>query len=265
MDVVFFDVGQGDAVLITGPEDRRLLVDTGPRSPDGSAAAYTILPYLRQRGVEHLETVVITHPDEDHLGGLPAILRELSVGRVLHSGQRADTDLYEESRALLEKKGTRSRSVDRGDQFQVGGSIVARVLGPPQKPDRWGIENENGASVVLHLAYGRTDVLLPGDVERAAEQGLVQTYGDQLASHVVKVPHHGSETSSTPAFVEAAADESVQTRAVVSVGADNPYGMPDSTVLSRWQSRVDTVYSTARTGAVWFRSDGVSIQGVEWQ
>jgi competence protein ComEC len=265
MDVIFFDVGQGDAVLVTGPDDHRLLVDTGPGSPSGSAAAYTVLPYLRQRGVEHLETVVITHPDGDHLGGLPAILQEMSVGRVVHSGQEAETDLYRESRQLLEKTDTPSRAAERGDQFRVGPSITARVLGPPQHPDRWGIESENGSSVVVHLTYGTTQILLPGDAEGRAEQSLVQTYGGQLASDVVKVPHHGSKTSSTDAFVKTATEGEKQTRAVVSVGEDNRYGMPDSTVLNRWRLHADTVHSTAETGAVWVRSDGQEINAVEWQ
>ena len=265
LDVLFFDVGQGDAVLVTTPGGERLLVDTGPQSPTGSAAvSSTVLPYLRRRGVGHLDLVVITHPDEDHLGGLPALLKEVSIGRVLHSGQRAETDLYRRSRRLLRRRDVPAAPVDRGDAFPVGGSVRVQVLGPPVRPGRRGVDGENGRSVVLHLAYGHADVLLPGDVEVAAERDLVRTYGGQLASRIVKVPHHGSETSSTEGFVERVVSER-GTEAVVSVGESNPFGMPDSSVVARWRSNGAHVRTTARAGAVWLRSDGRKVWEVEWK
>ena len=265
LDLVFFDVGQGDALLVCAPGGKHVLVDTGPRSAGGSAAVtYSVLPFLKQRGIRHLEAVVVSHPDGDHLGGLPQILRAVSVGQVLHSGQQVDTDLYERTRRLMEEHGVSERAVERGDGFRFGSARV-QVLGPPAHPSRQGIESENGQSVVLHLTYGQTDVLLPGDVEADAEQDLVRTYGQQLGSRVVKVPHHGSETSSTPPFVGAAVDTSAGTRAVVSVGRSNQFGMPDEQVLARWRDAGASVRSTAEGGAVWLRSDGEDVWSVRWQ
>jgi competence protein ComEC len=266
LDVLFFDVGQGDAILITTPAERRVLVDTGPRYGPGRAAlSSAVLPYLEQRGIHHLETVVISHPDEDHLGGLPALLREMSVGRVLHSGQESDTDLFRESRRLLNRRSVPATSVRRGEHYSLGRHVRMRVLGPPTRPARRGIESENGCSVVVRLVYGRVSVLLPGDVEKAAERDLVRTYGHQLAGQVVKVPHHGSETSSTPAFVRAATSGEVSPFAVVSVGRPNRFGMPSPKVLSRWKSEGARVRSTARRGAVWLRADGESVWRVSWK
>ena len=264
LDVLFFDVGQGDAVLVTTPKDRRLLIDTGPRSLSGDpAASYSVLPYLRKRGVDRLDAVVITHPDADHLGGLPKILREMSVGHVYHSGQRADTDLYLQTRRLLQKRAVPTTALVRGDEISLGKGVRAEVLGPPPHPSRRGIETENGASVVLRLSYGTVDVLFPGDIEAQAEANLVRTYGSQLDSRVVKVPHHGSKTSSTSTFVRAASTK--ETRAVVSVGQSNRFGMPSSRVLSRWRSMGDTVRTTARRGAVWLRTDGTDVWSVRWK
>lgn len=265
LDLLFFDVGQGDAVLVTTPDRRRLLVDTGPTGGSSSAAAYAIMPYLKQRGVEHLERVVVTHPDADHLGGLPSLLRSVSVGRVLHSGQQVHTDLYRRSRRLLRTKDVDQRALDRGDSLSLGPHVQTTVLGPPRRPARHGIDNENGASVVMNLSYGRVDVLLPGDIEEAAEQDLVGAYGDQLASEVVKVPHHGSETSSTDPFVEAVTDETTHPHAVVSVGRSNRFGMPSANVISRWASRGADVSSTAHRGAVWLRTDGRRVWQVQWK
>jgi len=264
LDVLFFDVGQGDAVLMSTPSEKHILVDTGPQSFGGeSTVAYSVVPYLEQRGIDHLEAVVITHPDGDHLGGLPTLLESVSVGQVLHSGQEVKTDLYRQTRGLLQRRGIPSRSVDRGDRFLFG-AVRLQVLGPPGCPRQHGIDSENGQSVVLHVAYGRTDVLLPGDIEANAEQNLVRTYGSRLASRIVKVPHHGSQTSSTPAFVQASIDSLRGTAAVVSVGRSNRFGMPDAQVLSRWRQHA-SVYTTSQRGAVWMRSDGVDVWRVQWK
>jgi competence protein ComEC len=261
LDVIFFDVGNGDAALVSTPLDRHILIDTGPRSPSGSAASYSVLPYFRQQGIRHLDAVLITHPDEDHLGGLPSILREVSVGRVFRSGRSADTELYAETRRVLEEQKVSTRQVERGDTLSVGSSVQLQVLGPPG-PDTFGSVNE--ASVVSRLVYGRTEMLFPGDVEAQAEGVLVRTYGRSLRSDLVKVPHHGSKTSSTSSFVRSVSDSS-ETHAVVSVGEENPHGMPHRVVMNRWQEAVEDVHRTSVRGAVWMRADGEDVWRVRWK
>ena len=263
LDTVFFDVGQGGATLISTPSDRHILVDTGPWSPGGGAAEFTILPYLERWGIRRLHTVVITHPDEDHLGGLPALLRETSVGRVVHNGRPADTELYAEVQGLLEQKKIPQRAVRRSDTLSVDPAVRLQVLSPPQHPSRYGIDDRNEASVVLRLEYGGIDALLPGDIEAAAERNLVRTYGKQLKSRLVKIPHHGSPTSSTPEFVRAASGQ--DGFAVVSVGRGGQYGMPSERVLSRWGNHQMNVRSTAKGGAVWIRTDGKRVWEVNWK
>lgn len=264
LDLVFFDVGQGDAVLVSTPGDRHMLVDTGPHSPSGGAAKDAVLPYLERWGIRKLDVVVVTHSDEDHLGGVPALLREVSVGRLVHNGRSASTDLYAETRRLLNKKGVSQKAVQRGDTLALGPAVRVQVLSPPRRPSRHGIEDKNDASVVLHLGCGEVDLLLPGDVEAAAERDLVRAYGRQLESRVVKVPHHGSETSSTPAFVRAASGAEKNSYAVVSVGQGEEYGMPNREVLSRWKEQVE-VRSTAQSGAVWMRTNGEALWEVRWK
>lgn len=266
LDLLFFDVGQGDAALITTPDKRRILVDTGPRYSTGSSAASTtILPFFERHGIEHVETVVITHPDEDHLGGLPSILGSVSVGQVVHSGQSVDTDLFKETRRAFDRHNIRHRAVQRGDTLSVDPAMHIEVLGPPQDPVENGIETENGRSVVLRLVFGRVDVLLPGDVETKAEYDLVRAYGAELASRVVKVPHHGSKTSSTERFVRASVDSTSGTRVVLSVGRRNQFGMPHRQVMSRWKKLDTDIYSTAEAGAVWLQSDGRDVWQKQWE
>ncbi|MFB6272589.1 MAG: DNA internalization-related competence protein ComEC/Rec2 [Salinibacter sp.] len=262
LDVVSFDVGQGGATLIRTPEERHVLVDTGPRSPEGSAAQFAILPYLERWGIRRLHTVVITHPDEDHLGGLPTLLREVPIGRVVRSGRTADTELYEEVQRLIQRKSVPQRIVRRGDTLALGSSVRAQVLSPPPRRD---IESRNNASVVLHLSYGEVDALFPGDVEFPAEQNLVRAYGSQLESRIVKVPHHGSSTSSSPSFVQRVSDGDDTSYAVVSVGREEQYGMPDSQVIARWKSHGMKVRSTAQAGAVWLSTDGQKVWEKRWR
>lgn len=265
LDMVFFDVGQGDAVLVSTPSDQHMLVDTGPYSPDGSAARYVILPYLERRGIDYLGTVVVTHPDEDHLGGLPEILREVSVGRVIRSGRAADTELYRRTQRLIARTGVPEVVARRGDTLRVSEAVRAQVLGPPANASKWGIDSRNGMSVVLHVAYGAVDALLPGDVERTAEGNLVGTYGEQLHSRLVKVPHHGSSTSSTKPFVKSIAGRVKAGLAVVSVGREEQYGMPSGRVLARWEASGLRVRNTASSGAVWVRTNGRGVWTVDWR
>lgn len=265
LDVLFFDVGQGDAALVSTPEGRHVLVDTGPHSPSGGAVEFSLLPYLERWGIHRLNDIIITHSDEDHLGGLPTLLREVPVGRVVHNGRPADTELYAETRRLLDRKGTPQRTVQRGDTLAISPSVRAQVLSPPPRPAHRGIEGRNSASVVLHLGYGEVDLLLPGDAESDAERDLVRTYGRQLESRVIKVPHHGSATSSSPDFVRAVSGARGESHAVVSVGQNEQYGMPSEEVLSRWRRRGANVHSTAQEGAVWIRTDGEEVWRSHWK
>ncbi|WP_263784285.1 DNA internalization-related competence protein ComEC/Rec2 [Salinibacter grassmerensis] len=261
LDVVFFDVGQGDAVLLKTSSDHHILIDTGPRSPSGAAAEYVVLPFLKRWGIRRLDLVVISHSDEDHLGGLPALLRAVKVSRLAHNGRSADTELYDETRRLLRQKSITHQPVERRDTLQVGPSIRVKVLSPPEQSS---FQTENNASVVLEVAYGDVNVLLPGDIEKAAERNLVRTYGEKLEGNVVKVPHHGSETSSHPAFVDSATD-STQTHAVVSVAQNQQYEMPNANVIRRWKVHGNRLHSTATSGAVWIKANGKATRRWQWR
>lgn len=139
-----------------------------------------------------------------------------------------------------------------------------QILAPPYDENAQ-IETRNNASVVLRVSYGNVDVLLPGDVEAKAEKNLVRKYGDQLESEVVKIPHHGSSTSSTPSFVQAVSGSDGGSYAVVSVGREDQYGMPHEIVLSRWKTHGTCMHSTAENGAVWMRTDGKGVWPVSWR
>lgn len=262
LDILFFDVGQSDAALIRTPDGRHLLVDAGLRTPHANAAEYTIMPHLRYAGIDALDAVLITHPDADHLGGLPTLLEAGVVNAVWDNGETSNRPLYDETIRWIEDRQTSHRTVRESDTLHIGDHTRVVGLGPPSSASSSDVQTSNDRSVVAALQYGSMQILFSGDVEARAEHWLTQTYGSALRSDVVTVPHHGSPTSSSMAFVNAVAHEN--THAVISAGRYNQFGFPDSTVVSRWESHAKAVHQTS-TGAVWLRTDGDSVWVVPWQ
>jgi competence protein ComEC len=256
LEVLFLDVGQGDAVLVSTPDGHHMLVDAGPSSPFSDAGESVVAPHLKHAGIDKIDVVVATHPDSDHLGGVPSVVEAVEVDRFIHSGRSSDSELFSRSRRILQEHGVMSSAVTAGDSISLGEHVAVDVLGPPDVSVS-GSWEENDASVVLMVSFGETRILLPGDVEHAGERWLVERFGNRLASDLVKAAHHGSSTSSTPAFVEAStSDSSRHPVAVIPVGRFNQFGMPVPDVLTRWQSRADSVFRTDTQGAVRVSSDG---------
>lgn len=262
VDVIFFDVGHGDAALVTLPNDKHILIDAGPRSPYSDAGRRTLLPHLRWAGISRLEMVVLTHADGDHIGGLPAVLRSVPVRRIVHNGRTSDTNLFREVQHVADSLSIPYAAVEAGDTLHVDSSVRLQVLAPIPG---FGGSGDNNVSVVVRLVYGKTCFLFTGDVEAETEAVLVQQFGSMMASDVVKVPHHGSSTSSTPPFVTRVTRPDTSSRAVVSVSRHGRFGLPDPSVIRRWNAYTDSVWVTGTGGAAWFRSDGSKVRFVEWQ
>ena len=257
LDVVFLDVGQGDATLIQTPHRRAVLVDAGVRSPYADEGTRTVLPHLQRYGVGRLDALVLTHADADHIGGAAAVLRAVPVGRLIVNGATGDSDLWREVIAAADSLGVPVQPVRAGDTLAVDPAVRLRVLGPAGPGG-----SPNDASVVLRIEHGQTRWLLTGDAETAGEGALVAQFGHDLGADVVKVGHHGSRTSSTPALVTAAGRPAF---AVVSVAQRNRYGLPDEEPLARWAAAGARVLLTSREGAVWLRSDGRHVRRVGWR
>ena len=257
LDVVFLDVGQGDATLLSTPGGDHILIDAGLRSPFVDEGERTILPHLERFGIARLDALVLTHADADHIGGARSVLQHIEVGRLVVNGQNGTSALWADVLHLADSLGVPVQPVGAGDTLAVDPAIRLRVLGPDGP-----MESPNDASVVLFVEHGTTRWLLTGDAEVSGEAALLTRFGERLATDVVKVGHHGSRTSSTPRMVEAAGRPQF---AVVSVARRNRYGLPDEEPIERWTATGAAVLHTSQEGAVWLRSNGETVERVSWR
>jgi competence protein ComEC len=242
------DVGQGDAIGLRTSRGRWLLVDAGRVWKGGDAGRSTIVPYIRRRGGE-VEAFVLTHPHADHVGGAATVLRALRPRTFYDAAFAGGGDAYRA--ALLAAKGKVSwRRVVPGDSIRVDGVTVTFLA--PDSAWTASLVDANEASTVTLIRVGAVRFLLTGDAERGEEAWLLERARDNLRADVLKVGHHGSATSTTPAFLAA-----VRPRvAVISVGAANLYGHPDVETLQSLAGIGAQVLRTDRMGSIVLRTDG---------
>jgi competence protein ComEC len=251
------DVGQGDSLLLITPDGKTLLVDGGGfgggphQAPqDFDIGEEVVSEALWSRGIRHLDAVALTHAHSDHMGGLPAVLRnfhpdELWVGNNPRFG--AYNALLTEAADLH----VRLRSLRAGDALTLGATQITVLA--PFRDYQPGPEPTNNDSLVLHMAYGATSVMLEGDAEAPIEQAMLAEAG--LQSTLLKVGHHGSVTSTRPEFLARVAPQ----WAIISCGPHNRYGHPRQEVLEELQADHVRTYRTDLNGATCFRLDGKGV------
>jgi competence protein ComEC len=248
------DVGQGDSLLLITPNGKTLLVDGGGHGggphqapQDFDIGEEVVSQVLWSRGIRHLDVVALTHAHSDHMGGLPAVLRNFHPAE-LWVGNNPRGGLYD---ALLDEAAglhIRVRSLQAGDAFAFGPTQVSVLA--PFRDYQPGAEPGNNDSLVLRVAYGATSVFLEGDAEAPIEQAMLAEPG--LASTLLKVGHHGSITSTRPEFLNRVAPQC----AVISCGLRNRYGHPRIEVLKALEAAKVRTFSTDINGVACFRLDG---------
>ena len=242
LTVTWLDVGQGDAAVIQCG-GQSMLIDGG--KPEKSSYIYA---WLQQHGLSYLDVIVATHVDADHIGGLSGALNYASVGTAYCPETTGTTETFQSFVKYLAQRGKQITVPTAGETFALGGAQV-QILGPLHRA-----EDSNDNSIVLKVSFGATSFLFTGDAERAEEQDLLNA-GVNLQSTVLKVGHHGSDTSTSYSFLRAVAPQ----YAVISVGAGNSYGHPTEAVLSRLRDAGVTTFRTDMQGEITAVSDGQTI------
>lgn len=228
LKVRFLDVGQGDCALISCG-GKNLLIDGGPR--EASSKIYSVLERLK---IDHIDYVIVTHPDADHCGGVPGALSYATCGTFYCSTATSDTKTWDKALAKLDSQGVSVTVPSAGESFSLGSAVVT-FLGPVQKSTE-----DNNNSIVLRIDHENHSFLFTGDAEEEEEQSMVSS-GCDLDVDVLKVGHHGSSSSTGSGFLAEVTPE----YAVVSVGSSNSYGHPTEQTLARLES----------SGAYLFRTD----------
>lgn len=245
--VTALDIGQGDAILIQTPDRREVLIDGGP-GPG-------IIPALerhRSFGDQDIDLVVATHPDSDHIGGLPQVLDTYRVQTILTTGVESNSAIDRRWRAAQDQEGAARHTVRAGESYQLGASLRLNILWPAED---WlkahPKASTNDTSIIIQIHCAGSTMMLTGDATTEVEDQLIESRFP-IHSAALKVGHHGSAYSTSSRFIRAVRPGV----AIISVGAKNRYGHPTAIVLSRLSNNDVQVRRTDLEGDVTLTSDG---------
>jgi len=257
LHVIICDVGQGDAAYIKFPDGKDMLIDGGPggKTPKVLGCLGTYMPLFDRT----IDIVVLTHPQEDHLGGLGEVMKRYEVKNFVHSDVGNTTFGYENIQKLITEKHITERIVGTGEKITIGTALISIVwpessfLAEKKASNVLGVSNVNDASVVLKLSYGMFDAVFPGDADSHVDSELTKyPLLDSDGIEVLKVPHHGSKTGMTDGFLQWLGPIKL---AVISVGK-NSYGHPAEETITRLEKNGAQVLRTDQEGNIELMSDG---------
>jgi competence protein ComEC len=247
LTVAFLDVGQGDAIYIEAPNGNQILIDGGPGTKTLRSLG-KVMPFYDRS----LDLVVATHPDQDHIGGLPAVLERMNILGVMTGDNPVDTGAYAVFEKIIDAKNIVRVFAHRGEKVILDEGVTLEILFPDRSTAGW---ETNTGSIVALLAYGEDKFLLTGDSPSSIEHYLVGKDGSHLQANILKLGHHGSLTSSSREFLSVVDPE----YAVVSAGKDNKYGHPSKDVVSLLGELKIPILSTIDKGTIIFETKGSGI------
>lgn len=222
----------GDCTFIVTKNNKTILIDGGGSLNDNvNVGKDTLLPYILDRGYKKINYIIISHFDNDHVGGLLTVMEELKVGQVIISKQGEDSENYKRFKQIVKEKKIKVKVVNKGDKLQIEKNLYFDILWPNNS----NLISENvlnNNSIVLKLYYKNFSILFTGDIEAIAEKQILQEYKNNLEilnSTILKVAHHGSKTSSIQEFIEVVKPK----KAIIGVGENNKFGHPNDEIIER--------------------------------
>ncbi len=260
LTVTFLDVGQGDAALLELPNKMKILVDCGDRTFRRDYGELVVVPFLQRKGIHNIDILMLSHPHSDHIGGAPVVLRNMKVGQIWESDIIAASKVYREIHYLADSLGIPIRTPNAGNLVKFEEGLYLRFLHPSERFVKNYGRNYNNGSLVCRLEFGEISLLLTGDAEKESEEYLC-LWGEKLDANVLKVPHHGSRTSSTLAYLDLIDPE----YAVISVGQNNKFKHPAAATIENYRSLGIRLFRTDIDNAVQFSSNGKIVKVINWK
>lgn len=272
--VDFIDVGQGDCILIRVPstdtdQNNEVIEQTDEGSSNSnfytvlidagkSAGMYSsfdagqkvTLPFLRSQGINTIDLMIMTHAHDDHVGGLISVLEDesIDVKEVLDPQFPATSQVYKKFLNLIKKRNIKYTVVKDGHKLDWGKNCYAKVIAPLKMHKAGALNN---SSIVIRMVYGKVAFMFTGDAEKESEEDML-AYGKELSSQIIKVPHHGGETSSSPDFLALVKPEV----AIFTVGLNNKFGHPKSSILNLYKKVGADIYRSDFNGTVTVLTNG---------
>ena len=238
----FIDVGQGDSIFLEFPNGKNMLIDAGE-----NYESETVQSFINSKGYFSLDYVVGTHPHTDHIGGLESIIRRYEIGEIYLPKVVHTSKTYENLLTTINELGYKVNSAISGMEIINEKGLEVKILSPKNS----NYSELNNYSVVIKIVFGNTSFLFMGDAEKVVENEILS----EVSADVVKVGHHGSDSSSSSDFVESVGAK----YAVIMSGVDNQYDLPSDEVVSRWENSGAKVYNTSVNGNIVIVSDGNNI------
>ena len=233
LKIYFIDVGQGDSTLIVTPKKQSILIDGGGND-NYDVGTNTLLPYLLSRKITKIDYIIISHFDQDHIGGILTVMENLRVGQVIISKQAEDSENFRKFKNIVNERKIKINVLNKGSKVKIEKDIYFDILWPCSENliSEGGLNNN---SIVCNLHYREFSMLFTGDIEEKAEKKILKEYENNkkmLSSTILKIAHHGSKTSSIEQFLKAVNPKI----ALIGVGKNNVFGHPNADVLTRLES-----------------------------
>lgn len=240
LEVHFIDVGQGDSILVLSPNGSTMLIDAGTQS-----SGEKIVSYLKKAGISTIDKFIATHPHSDHIGGAQDIFKNFEVKKVYDSGFVHTSQMFENYLLTIKEKGIPFVKAERGKTINLDSDLDIKILHPGE------LNDANNSSVVLHMKYNDVSFLFTGDAEKEAEESILE-YAKDIQAKILKVGHHGSDTSTTQTFLNTVNPEV----AVIQVGTGNTYGHPTNETLNKLSAAWIKIYRNDLQGDIVVTTDG---------
>jgi competence protein ComEC len=258
--MTFIDVGHGDSTLVEFPRGKRMLIDGGGLYEDRFDIGQNVIaPFLWKKKIRRIDIVVLTHPDPDHFKGLKFIASQFSIGQFWDNGYKGDSESYRQLEEIVSNKKTERHSLNESSPFQMINGVELSFLNPPVSNSiqrkGYGLWDLNNSSLVMKLQFKNVSVLFTGDIEKEAEERMLRK-GYPLKADILKVPHHGSSSSSSSLFLQRVKPS----YAILSVGERNIGRLPHPEVIKRYYQLGSRIFRTDKQGAITVITDGEKIK-----